>query len=58
MISFSNTQSTAFVLSDSEDEAEEAGDEDKTLVGYDGPAVLIDAKHYSMPAEETLFLEA
>ena len=59
VISFSNTQDTAFVLSDSEDEAEdaeEAGDEDKTLVGYDGPKALIDAKHYSMPAEETLFL--
>ena len=58
VISFSNTQDTAFVLSDSEDEAEKAGDEDKTLVGYDGPAALIDAKHHDMPTEETLFLDA
>ena len=58
VISFSNTQDTAFVLSDSEDEAEKAGDEDKTLVGNDGPGALIDAKHYGMPAEETLFLNA
>ena len=58
VISFSNTQDTAFVLSDSEDEAEKAGDEDKTLVGNDGAGALIDAKHYGMPAEETLFLSA
>ena len=56
VISFSNTQDTAFVLSDSEDEAEKAGDEDKTLVGNDGPGALVDAKHYGMAAEETLFL--
>ena len=59
VISFSNTQDTAFVLSDdSEDDAEKAGDEDKTLVGYDGPAALIDAKHLNMPVEESLFLDA
>ena len=58
VISFSNTQDTAFVLSDSEDEAEKAGDEGKTLVGNDGAGALIDAKHYGMPAEESLFLNA
>lgn len=58
VISFSNTQDTAFVLSDSEDEAGKVGDEDKTLVGNDGAGALIDAKHYGMPAEEMLFLNA
>ena len=58
VISFSNTQDTAFVLSDSEDEAEKAGDEDKTLVGNDGAGALINTKHYGMPAEESLFLNA
>ena len=58
VISISNTQDTAFVLSDSEDEAEKAGDEEKTLVGYDGPAALIDAKYLNMPPEETPFLDA
>ena len=60
VISFSNTQDTAFVLSDdSEDDAEKTGDEDKTLVGYDGPAVaaLIDSKHVDKPVEESLFLD-
>ena len=60
VISFSNTQDTAFVLSDDseDDDAEKAGDEDRTLVGYDGPAALIDAKHLNMPVEESLFLDA
>ena len=58
VISFSNTQDTAFVLSDSEDEAEKAGDDDKTLVGNDGAGALIDAKECGMPAEETLSLNA
>ena len=59
VISFSNTQDTAFVLSDdSEDDAETAGDEDKTLVGYDEHAALIDAKHLNMPVGESLFLDA
>ena len=53
VISFSNTQDTAFILSDSEDESEKEGDEDKTLIGYDGPGALAEAKHYDMPAEDT-----
>lgn len=57
VISISNTQDTAFVLSDSDDEAEKAGDEEMTLVGYDGPAALIDAKHLDTPPE-TPFLGA
>lgn len=56
VIAFTNTQDTAFVLSDSEDDAETAGDEDKTLVGYQMPEALINAKYHEMPAEESLFL--
>ena len=55
LIAFTNTQDTAFVLSDSEDDAETAGDEDKTLVDS---AALINAKYEEMPAEESLFLNA
>lgn len=58
VITFSNTQDTAFVLSDSEDEEDNAGDQDKTLVGYEGAIILKDAKHYNKPAEESLFLDA
>ena len=58
VITISNTQDTAFVLSDSEDDEDKANDEEKTLVGYDGPTVLKEAKHCSMPAEEALVLNA
>lgn len=58
VITFSNTQDTAVVLSDSEDDEDKADDEDKTLVGYDGPTNLNDAKHYNVPAEESLLINA
>lgn len=59
VITVSNTQDTAFILSDSEDDGEEnADDEDKTLIGYEGPSILNDAKRYAMPGEESLFLDA
>ena len=54
VIKFSNTQDTALVLSDSEDD-EDNGDE--TLVGYDGPTTLNDAKHYNVTVEESLFID-
>lgn len=58
VITFSNTQDTAFVLSDSEDDEDKADDEDKTLVGYEGATTPNDAKHYNVPAEELHFPEA
>ena len=59
VITFANTQDTAFVLSDSEeDDEDKEGDEDKTLVGYEGPAALNDLKQYNVPGEESLFLDA
>lgn len=58
VITFSNTQDTAFVLSDSEDGEDKADDEDNTLVGYDGPTVLNDAKHCNVSVEKSLFLDA
>ena len=58
VITYSNTQDTAFVLSDSEDDDEKADDEDKTLIGYEGPTTLNEAKDYNVPAEESLFLDA
>ena len=58
VITFANTQDTAFVLSDSEeDDEDKEGDEDKTLVGYEGPAALNDLKQYNVPGEESLFLD-
>ena len=58
VITFANTQDTAFVLSDSEeDDEDKEGDEDKTLVGYEGPAALNDFKQYDVPGEESLFLD-
>lgn len=58
VITYSNTQDTAFVLSDSEDEEDGADDEDKTLVGYEGPTILDHAKDYNVHVEESLFLDA
>ncbi|CAD6585959.1 MAG: hypothetical protein ASARMPRED_002356 [Alectoria sarmentosa] len=58
VITFSNTQDTAFILSDSEDDEDRADDEDKTLVGYAGPTTLNDAKHYNVSIEESLFPHA
>ena len=58
VIAFSNTQDTAFVLSDSEDDEDKADDEDETLVGYEGPPPLDDAKDYKVHVEESLFLDA
>ena len=59
VITFANTQDTAFVLSDSEeDDEDKEGDEDKTLVGYEGPAALDDLKQYNVPGEESLFLDS
>ncbi|KAM0797466.1 hypothetical protein BDR22DRAFT_965431 [Usnea florida] len=58
VITFANTQDTAFVLSDSEEHDEDnEGDEDKTLVGYEGSAALNDLKQYNVPGEESLFLD-
>ena len=58
VITFANTQDTAFILSDSEeDDEDKEGDEDKTLVGYEGPAALNDLKQYNVPGEESLFLD-
>ena len=58
VITFSNTQDTAFILSDSEDDEDRADDEDKTLIGYEGPTTLNDAKHYNVSIEESLFPQA
>ena len=64
VITISNTQDTAFVLSDSEDDevqAEDevpAEDEDKTLIGYVGPAILNGPKLFNVAVEESLFLDA
>ena len=58
VITFANTQDTAFVLSDSEeDDEDKEGDEEKTLVGYEGSAALNDLKQYNVPGEESLFLD-
>ena len=57
VIKFSNTQDTALVLSDSEDDEDKANDGDETLVGYDGPTILNDAKHYNVTVEESLFID-
>ena len=58
VITISNTQDTAFVLSDSEDDEDRADDEDKTLVNYEGPAPLSDAKQCDVPVEEPPSLNA
>ena len=57
VITFTNTQDTALVLSDSEDDEDKADNEDETLVDYDGPTSLNDVKHCNVRAEESLFLD-
>lgn len=58
VITFTNTQDTALVLSDSEDDEDKADNEDKTLVEYDDPMTLNDSKYYNVHVEESLFLDA
>lgn len=58
VIKISNTQDTAFVLSDSEDDEAKTDDKDETLIGYEGPTVVEDAKHYAVSVEESLFVDA